>query len=208
MDTKPIIVCNQCDMIQQESEIQDGGKALCGRCGTVLYRSEARGLEHSLVFALTAAILFLIANSFPIVTISSDGLTNSTTLIGAADRLIRDGIPSIALLVFTTTFVMPALLIGSLIYLLLPLSFGKLPYGLAMVFRLSHLVRPWAMIEVFMLGLLVTVTKLNAFASVAPDIGLIAFALLMIAVTAAAARYDVHQFWKRVELIKLVRVAA
>jgi paraquat-inducible protein A len=205
MKLDELIVCEQCDLLQQEAVLEPGGTAMCGRCGNVLFRSQPRGLELSLVFSLTAAALFLISNSFPIVTISSQGLTNSTTLLDAADRLVHDGIPSIAALVFATTFLMPALEIAALIYLLLPLKFGRLPPHLSLAFRLIYLVKPWAMVEVFMMGLLVTITKLNAFASVSPDIGLGSFALLMISVTAAAANFDPHEFWARVEAIRCGR---
>ena len=203
-----LIVCEQCDLLQQEAVLEPGGTAMCGRCGNVLFRSQPRGLELSLVFSLTAAVLFLISNAFPIVTISSQGLTNSTTLLDAADRLVHDGIPSIAALVFATTFLMPALEITALIYLLLPLKLGRLPPGLSLAFRLIYLVKPWAMVEVFMMGLLVTITKLNAFASVAPDIALGSFVLLMISVTAAAANFDPHNFWRRVDELKKIAVAA
>jgi paraquat-inducible protein A len=165
-------------------------------------------LQVSFIFALTAAVLFIIANAFPIVTITADGLVNSTTLLGAVDRLVLDGIPSIAMLVFATTFLMPALQIASLIYLLLPLNFGHLPPKLNFAFRLVDLVKPWAMIEVFMIGLLVTITKLNAFASVTPNIALISFALLMLSLTFASANFDSHQFWKQVEFLKRSLVMA
>lgn len=197
-----LIVCNQCDLLLKVTLLEPGGKASCDRCGNVLYRSQHHGLQRSLVFALTSAVLFLVANAFPIVTISSNGLTNSTTLIEAADRLIRDGLPSIAILVFVTTFLMPALEIMALIYLLLPLSLGRIPPGLSKAFRLVHLVKPWAMVEVFMMGLLVTITKLNAFASVSPDIALGSFVLLMISLTLAVVNFDAHYFWKQVEILK------
>lgn len=197
-----LVVCDQCDLLQREAQLESGGTAICGRCGNVLFRSQPRGLKLSLAFALTSAALFLISNFFPIVTISSQGLTNSTTLLDAADRLVHDGIPSIAALVFTTTFLMPALEIMALIYLLLPLHFGRLPPGLKIAFRLIYIVKPWAMVEVFMMGLLVTITKLNAFASVAPDTALGSFVLLMIFVTAAASNFDPHNFWKRVEALE------
>ena len=208
MKAKALLVCNQCDLLLRESEVEPGAKAQCGRCGAVLYRSQPNGLQISLIFALTSAALFFISNAFPIVTISSDGLFNSTTLIGAATALARDGIPSIAFLVFATTFLMPGLLITALIYLLLPLYMGRLPPGLNVAFRLIHLVKPWAMIEVFMLGLLVTMTKLSAFASVTPDIALVAFALLMLSLTAALANFDPFQFWKQVDIYRQTQVTA
>ena len=205
MALENLIVCDQCDLLQRETALESGGKAICSRCANVLYRNQPKGLEISLVFSLTAAALFLISNSFPIVTISSQGLSNSTTLLDAADRLVNDGLPSIAVLVFGTTFLMPALEIMALIYLLLPLKLGRLPPGLSLAFRLIYLVKPWAMVEVFMMGLLVTITKLNALASVAPNIALGSFVLLMISVTAAAANFDTHHFWNRVEALKTLQ---
>lgn len=200
MNSTGLIACKHCDLLLQETDIKAGNKAHCPRCDAVLFRSQPHGLQISLIFALTSAALFLIANSFPIVTISSDGLLNSTTLIGAAYRLAQDGITSVAALVFVTTFVMPALQITSLIYLLFPLGIGRVSPGLALTFRLVHWVKPWAMIEVFMLGLLVTITKLNAFASVKPDVALGAFALLMLSITVASANFDAHAFWNRVNI--------
>jgi paraquat-inducible protein A len=202
MVLKPLIVCEQCDLLQRERDLELGSTAICIRCGNDLYRSQPLGLQRSLVFAITAAVLFLISNAFPIVTISSQGLSNSATLLEAADRLLTDGIPSIATLVFITTFLMPALEIMALIYLLLPLHFGVLPPGFSVAFRLVHLVKPWAMVEVFMLGLLVTISKLDALASVVPDIALGSFVLLMIAAIAAASNFDSYNFWKAVDVIK------
>lgn len=205
MSIEPILVCNQCDLLQRQAILQSGGKALCVACGNVMYRSQPLGLKLSLTFAITSAALFVISNSFPIVTISSQGLTNSTTLLEASLRLFNDGIPSIALLVFITTFLMPALEILTIIYLLLPLSLGRIPPGLSIGFRLICLVKPWAMVEVFMMGLLVTITKLNAFASVTPDIALASFVLLMISVTAATASFDTHNFWRLVDFLRANR---
>jgi paraquat-inducible protein A len=199
---EPLMVCNQCDLLLREALVELGRKASCHRCGNVLYRSQPDGLQRSLVFALTSVVLFLVANAFPIVTISSDGLKNSTTLLEAADRLIRDDLFSIAALVFVTTFLMPLLEILALIYMLLPTCFGRTPPGLSIAFRLMHLVRPWAMVEVFMMGLLVTITKLNAFASVTPDIALGSFVLLMISLTLAVVNFDPHYFWKRITILK------
>ena len=202
MGLNEILVCDQCDLLLDEIPLEPGGKAACCRCGNILYRNKPNGLRLSLMFSITGAALFLVSNFFPIVTIDSNGLSNSTTLLDAPYRLVHDGIPSIAALVFATTFLMPALEILALIYLLFPLSLDRLPPGFSYAFRLVHFVKPWSMIEVFMLGLLVTITKLNAFASVVPDIALGSFVLLMFTVTAAAANFDPHSFWQRIEVIK------
>ena len=202
MSSEALVDCHECDLLLREVPLEAGGVARCTRCGCNLYRHQPEGLERSLVFALTALVLFVIANSFPIVSMNSRGLTSSTTLLGAVSVLLRDDMPSVALLVFVTTFLMPALEIGALIYLLLPLKLGRVPPAVPRVFRLLHAVQPWSMVEVFMLGLLVTISKLAAMASVVPGIALWSFVLLMFAVSAAVAGFDVRIFWARVGALR------
>jgi paraquat-inducible protein A len=165
----------------------------------VLYRSRPGGLDHTLAYSLGAAVLFVIANSFPIVGLEAAGFHSSTTLLGTVRTLYDGDMTSVAGLVFVTTFLMPALSIGAFLYLLLPLKLGRVPRGLPAVFRVLHGVRPWGMVEVFLLGTLVALTKLAALASVVPGISLWSVGALMFLVAAAAASFDTHEFWEWVE---------
>jgi len=202
MSLNTLLVCDECDLLLREHSIAAGDVTICNRCGHVLHRYQPEGLKRSLAFAITAAVLFVICNAFPIVGLSSKGLESSTSLLGMVSMLIHDDMPFVAGLVFVTTFLMPALEIGAFIYLLLPLSLGYLPPKMAAVFRVMHLSQPWAMVEVFMLGLIITVSKLNALATVVPEIALWAFVCLMFAITAAAANFDSRTFWDQVEALK------
>src|SRR6266508_697650 len=127
---------------------------------------------------------------------------SSTTLFGAVRQLYDDDMTSVAGLVFTTTILMPGLEIAALLYLLLPLKLGRVPRGLPAVFRIVHAVRPWGMVEVFLLGTLVALTKLAALASVVPGIALWSFGALMFLVAVAAASFDTHALWERVEEVR------
>jgi len=108
----------------------------------------------------------------------------------------------VAGLVFDTTILMPALQIAALLYMLLPLKLGWVPTGLPAVFRVVHAVRPWGMVEVFMLGTLVALTKLAHLASVEPGVALFSFGALMFLVAAAAASFDTNALWERVEELR------
>lgn len=202
MAYKALLVCDECDLLLRDHPVNSGDMVICPRCGEVLHRYQPEGLKRCLAFSITAAILFTISNTFPIVGLSSKGLVSSTSLLGMVNMLSHDGMPLVALLVFVTTFLMPALEISALIYLLLPLSLGYLPPKVAAVFRIMHLSQPWAMVEVFMLGLLVTISKLHAMATVVPEIALWSFVLLMITLTAAAANFDSRTFWDQADQLK------
>lgn len=202
MAADTLLVCEECDLLLEEQTISPNAMAICPRCGHVLHRYQPEGLQRSLVFALTAAVLFVISNAFPIVGLTSQGLESSTSLLGMVDSLFRDDMTLVAILVFTTTFLMPALVIGALIYLLLPLRLGYALPQMPAVFRMMHLSKPWAMVEVFMLGLIITISKLNALATVLPEIALWSFVCLMFALTAAAANFDPRTFWDEIEKLQ------
>ncbi len=100
---------------------------------------------------------------------------------------------------FVTTILMPALDIVAMLYLLLPLRLGVRLPGVVPVFRLRHVFRAWGMVEVFILGVLVTLVKLAHLAHAIPGIALASLGLLMIALAAAAAAFDDHEFWRRLD---------
>ena len=197
-----LLACHECDLLQRAVPLPPGGVARCARCRGVLYRSKPGGLDRTLAYSLGAAVLFIIANSFPIVGMEAAGFHSSTTLLGTVRTLYDGDMTSVAGLVFVTTLLMPALSIAAFLYLLLPLKLGRVPRGLPAVFRVLHGVRPWGMVEVFLLGTLVALTKLAALASVVPGIALWSFGVLMFLVAAAAASFDTHEFWDRVEEVR------
>lgn len=202
MPSANIIVCHECDLVLRETALEEGGVACCSRCGHELYRNQPKGLERSLSCALAAVVFFILANAFPIVSMEAHGLSNSATLLGTVSLLDKGEMSSVALLLFVTAFLMPALQIIALIYLLLPLYLGKVAVGTPAVFRLLYSVKPWGMVEVFMLGILITVSKLMHMASVVPGVALWSFGLLMVLIAAASSGFDKHVFWARVEALQ------
>ena len=198
MPVSHLIACHECDLLQREISLPPGGRACCRRCGGLLYRRTRDSLDRTLAFTLAAAILMIIANWFPIVSLDAQGHHTSTTLFGSARVLYNDDMRSVAALVFATTILMPVLDVGSMLYMLLPLKFGWVPRHLPAMFRLVQAVRPWAMVEVFMLGTLVSLAKLGHLAHVLPGIALWSFGLLMVLVAAAAASFDADEMWARV----------
>jgi paraquat-inducible protein A len=198
MSASSLIACHECDLLQREVPLPTGRAARCGRCGAVLYRNTPDSLNRTLAYTLAAALLFAVANAFPIVGLDAQGNRTATTLFGTVRTLHDDGMTSVAALVFVTTILMPALELGAMLYMLLPLRLGRVPHGLPAMFRVVQSVRPWGMVEVFMLGTLVSLAKLAHLASVVPGIALWSFAALMLLLAAVSAAFDPRALWARV----------
>jgi paraquat-inducible protein A len=192
-----MIACRECDTLHQEVAIPTRGAAQCTRCGAVLYRGTTARLDHTLAFLLAAAVFFLIANAYPLLSLDAQGLTTSTTLFGTAHALYVDGETLLAMLVFMTTILFPAVEISAMLSMLVPLKVGCAPRAMPVLFRVVEAVKPWGMSGVFMLGALVSLVKLRHIATVEPGIALFALGGFLAMLAASEASYDSHALWAR-----------
>lgn len=192
-----LIACHECDLLQRDISLAPGCTASCKRCGAVLYRNATDSIDRTLAFTLAAAILFLVANAFPIFSIEVQGDRSAITLFGAVISLWDQEMRIISLLVFTTAIVVPALELISLTYLLLPLKLGTIPPSYTIFMRTLQFIQPWGMVEVFMLGVLVSLVKLTHNFRVVPGFALWSFGLLTLLLAAAAASFSARDVWAR-----------
>lgn len=194
-----LIACHECDLLQREIHIPLRGEAHCSRCGALLYRSSPGTFDNTLAFALTAAILFVIANIYPLLGIEMQGNPSATHLYGAVRYLWGHEMHLIAALVGITAILVPALEISMMIYLLLPLRFHVIPAGVPLILRLLQGIKPWGMVEVFMLGILVSIVKLSDTSTIIPGVALWSFGGLTLMLAAVASSFNPHDVWIRIE---------
>jgi paraquat-inducible protein A len=193
--TGAFVACLECDLLQHEVILPPRGVALCRRCGAELYHNTPYGLDRTLAFTICGVMLYCIANLFPLVGLELNGTQSATTLYGAVLAIYDQKLGPVAVLVFVTAILVPGLELLCMMYLLVPLRLGKVTYGFTLVFRLIQAIHPWGMIEVFMLGILVSVVKLSNVATVVPGIALWSFAGLMLMIAAVAQSFNPRDLW-------------
>jgi paraquat-inducible protein A len=190
-----LIACEGCDALYRRPRLGRREVANCPRCGTQLARDWGRTHERLLPLTVACLFLFAIANLFPIVEIEVQGLHSQTTLVGAVLALTREGMSEVGMLVLATTIFFPLVQLCILLYLLLPITLrGLRPAGFELLVRIMQMLRPWGMIEVFLLGVLVAIVKLSGMARVLPGAALWAFMGLTVLLTAVLA-FDPKAFW-------------
>lgn len=193
-----LIACEHCDALHVRAALQAGERAICLRCGAQLYRDSTRAHRRLLPLVVTAVILMLISNMFPIVAMDLKGTRMETTLWGAIQVLYADDMTAVALLVFATTLLLP---LGELLmmgFLLVPMAQRRMPRTFHHIARAILLIRPWGMIEVFMIGVLVTLVKLSTVAQVLPGVALWSFGAL-VAVLAAILSFPPRDLWRHLD---------
>lgn len=193
-----LIACHECDLLHRIAPLVPGGKALCSRCAAPMYRNVPDSINRACALYLAALMLWVMANTFPFVSLKLSGRIEDNVLLSGPLALAYADMPELGLLVFLTSILFPLLTTAGSLYVLLPLRFGwRLP-GVAPVYRMVRLLNPWSLIGVFMLGLLVSIVKLLDLADVVPGPGLYAFAGLLLASAAANANMDHGAIWPRI----------
>jgi paraquat-inducible protein A len=194
-----LIACHECDLLHRVQPLPEGGVARCSRCGAVLLHHKRNSLDRTLAYAMAGLVLYVVANTYPFMALKSGGIVQETTLITGVMELYEQEMALVAVLVFLTSILIPLLQVSGMLYVLLPLKFNKIPPKLPQIFRFLRSLQPWSMMEVFMLGILVSIVKLAKMASIVPGLALYSFVVLIFVLAAAAASLDPHLVWERLE---------
>lgn len=194
MERNSLIACHECDALLHKPRLSGKDTARCPRCDALLYRSSSAQLDRICALTLAALITFLIAQSFPILEMDVNGIRAQTTLFGALESMWNQGMEIVAIMVFCSTLLFPLIELAALLYVLFPLRAGYVPPAFNAVLRAIQLVRPWGMIEVFMLGILVTIVKMVSLARVVPEAALFAFGALTL-MLAVVMMFDPRTLW-------------
>jgi paraquat-inducible protein A len=192
-----LIACRDCDLLHRVQPLPRKSKARCRRCGALLYVHIRGTVTRPLALAVTGLLLLVIANAYPFLSLESQGTVLQTTLITGTIILSRQSMAGLAVLVLLTSMLIPAVLLGALVYVLWPMKRNHHPPAARRVFRLALSLRPWSMTEVFLLGILVSVVKLAKMATIIPGTALYAFLGLVFVLAAVNTFLDPHAIWEK-----------
>lgn len=196
---KSLLACHECDLLQRLPPVPEGRVALCSRCGAVLLRPKRNSLDRTLALNLTGILLYAVAVSFPFLALKTQGFVREAALLTGMKVLYQQGMSGLALVVILTCILFPLIEMLSLLYILLPLKFGRKLPGAVVLFHSVQVLKPWGMMEVFMLGILVSMVKLAKMATIIPGTALWAFVLLIFVLAGSAASLDSHLVWEKLD---------
>lgn len=201
MKTNNLVACGECDLLQREPPLAEGGIARCARCEAELYCNRPGSLDTTLALLVAAAILFIFANAYPLIGLDARGIRTSATLWDTAGALYARDMPSVATLVLVTVIIAPALQLAAMLYMLVPLRLGFVPEDIHTAYRLAVFAQPWGMLEVFLLGSIVSLVKLTQVAKIEPDVGIFAIGGFVVLLAAAMSAFEQRELWRRVEAL-------
>ena len=200
----PLRGCPDCGLIQRLPPLPRNGAAECLRCDAVLRRVQPAWLNRVTALTLTSLVLYLVAILAPFLAVSIVGQQRETTMLGLPQAFADQGAWELGMIVGITAIAAPGAKIGVMLFVLLGLRTENPPAILPHLFKWYRRIGPWAMVEVFLLGVFVAFTRLGAIATVSTGIALYAVAALMLTMVASDYLLDADGVWEAMEARGLV----
>jgi paraquat-inducible protein A len=192
------IACKVCGEVHALEPLQPGEVACCVRCGSTLHRRTHNSLACTAAFALAALLLYVPANTFPILHLELYGTGADNTVMHGAMLFYRDRQYVMAGVVLLASIVIPALKLLGLFFLVVTSAFDW--HGGRMLrtwmYRGIELIGRWAMLDVFALSIWVATVKLQRLAQVTPGPGLFPFGCVVVLTLLASACFDPQTIWE------------
>jgi paraquat-inducible protein A len=195
------IACKVCGLVHEVPTLPEGMAAKCTRCDSEITRRTAGSFHLTAALSLAALILFIPANIFPILRLEMYGAASENTVWDGCVRLYHDGDFVIAVIVFLASILIPVLKLMGLFILVVTtrLNFQRWKLARTWMYRVIDIIGRWAMLDVFVLAVLVSVVKLKALATVIPGKGLFAFGCVVVLTIFASASFDPQLIWEEEE---------
>jgi paraquat-inducible protein A len=200
MAAETMVSCDTCGLVQAVEPLGPGMVAECTRCGSFLAARRSTGSLHATAaLSLAALVLYVPANVYPIMKMYLHGAYSESTVWDGIKILMDHHEWAVAIIVFMASMVIPLVKLAGLFSLVVTsrMGWGRRLRGRTHLYKFIDAIGPWAMLDVFLLAVLVALVKLEGWAEILPGTGLFAFTAMVVLTMLASAAFDPKLIWQR-----------
>ncbi len=193
--SRGLAVCHTCCKLVPAAEHE------CPRCGSAVHLRTTNSLQRTLSLLITASILFIPANVYPIMITEALGTEDISTIIGGVVLLIKLGSIPVALVIFIASVIVPLAKLAAMYYLVWSVS--NLPHRghrpRTKLYLAAEFIGKWSMIDVFVVAILVALVHLGGLIVIQPGIAAYSFAGVVLITMVAAENFDPRLMWDQLD---------
>jgi paraquat-inducible protein A len=190
--------CESCSLVCMPAET--GGR--CPRCGDAVHERKRDSFDRTWAFVIAAAVLYIPANVYPVLTVIQLGSGSPSTILGGVEELLASGLYPLAALVFFASILVPLfklLGLGLMLWTAQPsarwASGGRLLRQRTLLYHIVAWIGRWSMVDIFMESLLGALVQFGAFVTIDPGFGALAFCAVVFITIFAAEAFDPRLMW-------------
>ncbi|RHW76335.1 paraquat-inducible protein A [Colwellia sp. RSH04] len=194
-----IVACHLCDAVFDKPQLKQGQSAKCHRCGSTLVERKVDSINRSFYWSIAGIVLLIPAILLPIMGVTLAKQYHNASLLDCILVLIDRGFFMIATLVFLFAIAVPIVRLFGAFYIAISFKYQRLSSSMLTFFRAYHHLGHWAMLNVFMLGIIVSMYKLIDDTELSVNLGLLSLILWLICTTMASITLDQDYIWETLE---------
>lgn len=200
--TQPsICACPDCDLLIAANPAKRHHIAKCPRCGKTLYKNISNSVNNALSLAITGLCLYIPALFLPLITLSSFGMKDSGNVIETITFFFTQKYYFVAIMIMLSAGIFPLVLLSCIAFISFQLKRKRWSSSLPVLFKRYIHLQEWAMIEVYLLGIVITIIKMKSDADIGFEPGFFFFSILVVITIAMGSVVDKRLFWKKIEYL-------
>lgn len=173
----------------------------CPRCGSHLHLRKPDSIQKTVALMIAATALYIPSHLLPIMNVVELGDVSHNTIISGMLTFWRSGAYPIAIVIFTASILIPLLKIAALTWLCAAAT-GRVhpsPAMLGKLYWFTELLGRWSMIDIFVVGIMVSLMQLGNYMTITPGLGALAFAGVVVLTMLAAMCFEPRMLWDRLD---------
>ncbi|BAN22117.1 paraquat-inducible protein A [Caballeronia insecticola] len=194
-----VVACHACGLVQPLARTIE--RQRCTRCDAVVHRRHPDSIARTWALLISAAILYIPANLFPIMHTSSILGSEDDTILSGVALFWNDGDYPLAAVIFIASILVPMLKLVTLGFLVISVQRRSVwrPRQRTTLFRIVEGIGRWSMLDVFVITLTIALVRFKSLAVITPGPGALAFACVVVLTMIASMQFDPRLMWDNIE---------
>jgi paraquat-inducible protein A len=187
--------CGQTVHMRRQTQIE------CPRCGAEVHYRKHDSINRAWAFLIAAFIMYIPANTEPMMRTTSLGNTSSDTILEGVIYFLSHGDWPLALVIFAASVMLPLLKMIAIAYILIltQRASSERKIERTNLYKIAEILGKWSMLDIFVVGLMAGLVQLGSLTTIAPGPACIAFAGVVILTMFAEMAFDPKLIWDRME---------
>ncbi len=200
IDLSLVTACPGCDLLMPKiTTPPPGTKVECPRCGAEIYRHKNNSVSRTLALGIAGLLLYLPAIFLPLMTFKTLGMSDSGNVLDSIMGFFSQGYFFAASIVLISAVIFPLMKLSLLVTISLCIKLQRFPTVLPQLFRLYIHLDEWGMVEVYLLGIMITIIKMYSTVDILYGPGFFSFIGLVLLTMGSSAVLDKTTFWRCLE---------
>lgn len=188
-------VCQECGYVFKANDDID----LCPRCKSKVAYRRKNCISKSLALLLSALILYLPSNLYPVMYTEFIGSNTGSNIIEGVIEMWQMNSYFVSFVILLASIFIPAFKIISMLFILYATKYSKIVVNkrVSRLYRFVLFIGRWSLIDVYVVIIMSSIVKIGNILNIEPGFAIICFCSVVIITVFSAEVFDERLIWNK-----------